>query len=414
MAPLEIAVAGGGQQHCDFLLGNATIKVSVPGCSWPGEQFSQATVYKNYNYTFPAQKLQFQVTSVSYLDGRGPIQSINAYFDDPSRIQTIDLTEDAERRAMAQTYEDEDQKENPDSTSDLYGDMYEPPAIRFQFDGTLDMEIDIYGHSSANFDSRGDAYPSADWECSDPPPDTALLQKNPNQNPSSVLDFSWKATLYYDIETCDGMQRCNDAMFDEDGAQMRVNVTSEVGIDYIQNPPFDEWAQQLSNKDQNNLNRCSPKSPCTELVSDSNYDNVTYSYAEGSLYAGRPNIDPPFTKPLTFQVVGHDVRKEIDCIVTGAFGDSPYLSIEVPEYLPIMILRDPPGSGSYGERDFLPLCVCVCVCFAILFRCSFARACCFASLVSLLLTCPTTCSVLRECPNYNEFQQGQQRLGCRR
>ena len=61
---------------------------------------------------------------------------------------------------------------------------------------------------------------------------------------------------------------------------------------------------------------------------------------------GRPNIFPDYTKTLTFQVIGRDLRVIIDCLVTGEFSGSPFNSIEVPTYEPIMILRDPPGSYS--------------------------------------------------------------------
>lgn len=349
-ASLEITVAGGPPTSCDFKLGNATIVMTVPGCSWPGKQFSQGEV--SAKYSVPAQKLELQVTSVSSSGGED-IPVISEHFQDPSRVQTVDLIEVAEQMAMAQTYEDAYQKENPDSnsTSALFEIMYSPPVVRFQYDGTLRMDIDIYGHAGANFNSPGDAYPGTVWGCNDPPSNTALLNNSPLST-TEVLPFSWKATLYYEIETYSGMQQCNDAASDEDGSPMAVNVTSEVGIDYIKNPPFEEWAPTAS-VSQSELESCSPLSGNNSCSEQALYDTTAEStYAHGTLYAGRPNIDPPYTKPLTFQVIGHDVRKEIDCIVTGAFGDSPFQSIEVPEYLPIMILRDPPGSGSYGERVF--------------------------------------------------------------
>jgi hypothetical protein len=70
------------------------------------------------------------------------------------------------------------------------------------------------------------------------------------------------------------------------------------------------------------------------------------SRASQALVVGYPVLSPPYTKNVVarMEVLGHkDVVLEVPVVVTGVKLISNSLSIQVPEYLPLMVLHDPPG-----------------------------------------------------------------------
>ncbi len=82
------------------------------------------------------------------------------------------------------------------------------------------------------------------------------------------------------------------------------------------------------------------------LISDTNGQTRSRSRVMQNLLIGLPVLFPPFTKNLVarMQVLGHkDVLLEVPVVVIGDRVISKFFSVQVPEYLPLMVLHDPPG-----------------------------------------------------------------------
>ena len=69
------------------------------------------------------------------------------------------------------------------------------------------------------------------------------------------------------------------------------------------------------------------------------------------LLTGQPNIIPPYTKKLLFQLIGvtESVTHTAHIIVTGNYLLAKGQSYALPTHYPVMILRDPPGGLSYAS-----------------------------------------------------------------
>lgn len=95
-----------------------------------------------------------------------------------------------------------------------------------------------------------------------------------------------------------------------------------------------------------------------DQIGDLESDTISFDFTEPEtvyeLKAGNPNIIYPHLKELTILVqdtfgnrVGSPVIVELDALVTGARPRKQNFTTESPE-LPLLILRDPPGDGSYS------------------------------------------------------------------
>jgi hypothetical protein len=75
---------------------------------------------------------------------------------------------------------------------------------------------------------------------------------------------------------------------------------------------------------------------------------------EVNLLIGYPVLFPPYSKNIFIRMPtrGHvDTTKDVAVVVTGLKLISNAYSIQIPEYMPLLLLYDPPGSGSFAEYD---------------------------------------------------------------
>ena len=369
---MKVEVVGG---LCDYMLGKSQVKYTIAGC----DAWSNLPVMKTESscFTAPAFPLEFEIAgtyslSITFLRCSSQFHGLTLHFIDithqqakeyfcPKGIgcaataQYIDLTEFYTSQEindeLGLTWESCGAMTNADENAT---DTVELPTVRFQYPGDLNMDISLI--------APGIFYPVKGCSFGGYDGDSFALFNTYDTNP---YRFMWQVKLYYDLGLGENFY-CHQVE-----TSLRISVISELGVDTNENPSFASWESSLTGTYEPPLDACSVEPGCEYDVSqyardngtivsnvDKGYDDgfptgdasVSWSGYDSYLFAGRPNIVSDYTKRLTFQVFGSNSSmslvepKVIHCLVTGKFDGSPFNSVQVPIYEPIMILRDPPGS----------------------------------------------------------------------
>lgn len=339
-------VAGG---QCNHSLGTASIEIRIRGCDsslhdggYLDQDFTQSSFEKIYN-AMPAHFLNVRVKEVDAGDASAVITN---YFlsEDPRSINLLRTAE--EDQALNTVIEEEEESTSNTGTPNEGLDDIESvktaetlkETIRFQYDGNLKMEVSVVGDR---------------LEC-EKDPATILGDSFHVVDYMQLIDISVKL----EFEIIPNSLFCN--LVDTD--KHKLLIESNLGMD--KNSGFVEFYNGLGDDQEKEL-----ISKCSTIAPPPNDDGVVRS-AEGpcllninssnsgsgldvTLTVGRPNISPPYTKRVNIRVQGADtdLQHRADFFIVGLFSKGPKESFAFPTHQPIMVLRDPPGSGSFASYE---------------------------------------------------------------
>lgn len=294
--------------------------------------FEQTSFEKVYN-NIPAHFLDVKIEEV--VDSQGNLLgAINEYFNgaDPI-IRSINLVGTGqEDKALEGVIEEEEEDtgntgtETVDKLEDVEAleegeDLKE--TVRFQYDGGLQMDVEVGGDN---------------LQCSD-----YTLEDEDNIDSFHVVEYMQLVDI--------SMKLKNEIVKDElycnqvDTERYKIQIESNLGMDT--NAGFEEFYNQLpSAQEKEFISKCSSIAP-PGGEADGNCVLNIFSTEGGSgldlkLAVGRPNIAPPYTKNLNIRVLGSDVFHRADFFIEGLFSKGPGDSFALPTHQPLMILRDPP------------------------------------------------------------------------
>ena len=271
---------------------------------------------------------------------------ISDYFasEDP---RSINLLRSAEEDKALNTIIDEEEEStgNPGTANEGLDDIESAKAVetlketvRFQYDGNLKMEVSVVGDRlECEKDLAtipGDSFHVVDY--------------------MQLIDISVKLKF----EIIPNTLFCN--LVDTD--KHKLLIESNLGMD--KNSGFDQFYNGLGDDQEKEL-----ISKCSTIAPPPNDDGVVRS-ADGpcllninssisgsgldvKLTVGRPNISSPYTKNVNIKVQGadSDLQHRADFFIVGLFSKGPKESFALPTHQPIMVLRDPPGSGSFASYE---------------------------------------------------------------
>ena len=332
-------VAGGS---CDLPLGNSYIKVRVKGCDndlHSGGFLEKPMLQTSFQkeYTVPAQFLEVNVEKVEDTNGE-TIKSISAFFngEDPI-VRSINLVATEEEDEIEdELIAEEDGGDTGTDTSEVkdksgYKATEESKeTVRFQYDGTLNMDVEVKP-TKPGTDS---CLKSADFDIDHKSDSFHVVEYMSVINVSVRLKFHIINNVY-----------CNIV----DPGKHKLSIVSNLGMD--SNDGFEEFYNSLPTEQQKQIiSSCSSIAPPSGAASGPCLEEI-YSGESGSgkdfqLVVGRPNITPPYTKNVNFQVIGAatNVQHTADFFIEGQFSLGAGDSFALPTHKPIMVLRDPPVS----------------------------------------------------------------------
>ena len=270
---LEVEVAGG---FCNKTLGESHLQIKIVGCEWKGIKGTQdkfAEIHKNV----PAQPVEVEVIDIKDQNG-DRIQPIFVFFQGTQPVKrVVDLTEI--------------------SATDVKLDL-----VRFQYDGTVGMTVDIEDEN----------------ECLPDPADYSADSVHVLPG-NSFFDVTIK--VYYNItatETCD--------IVSDDVKLMLINYVG------VSNDP---------DADQTYCN-----GGCLLSFDHDEDDNggKINAHKAVELRTGEPNILSPYARNIIFQV--GNLQHKAAVVITGMYKKEKGQSFAFPSEDPIMVLRDPPGGLS--------------------------------------------------------------------
>jgi hypothetical protein len=225
---------------------------------------------------------------------------------------------------------------DPDVTAAVQSMEQEKELVRFQYDGSLEIEFKYDGLDLWGVDCD-DCVMDDGTSCSSHV--TPLQEK-----------FTFELLLKYNLQEGDSPLYC-DIVRDD----LLVQVSNEVGVD----KDYASYAPQIKvNTTRKMLELCSKDySGSCDFAVEHTLINGKKTNAKmeprdenGDLLyflTGRPNLDYPHTKLLRLDVNdGSPRRHTAKVIVTGDFVQAPGPSFALPTYKPLLILRDPPGGLS--------------------------------------------------------------------
>lgn len=332
-----IAVVAGGL--CDLNLGTSQVKMRIKGCAEElhlggdlEHAFEQTSFEKVYN-NIPAHFLDVSIEEVANSEGT-LLTAINEYFNgaDPI-IRSINLVGTGQEDKALEDVIEEEEEDTGDTGTETVDKLEDVEAleegedlketVRFQYDGVLQMDVEVGGDN---------------LQCSD-----YTLEDEDNIDSFHVVEYMQLVDI--------SMKLKNEIVKDElycnqvDTERYQIQIESNLGMDT--NAGFEEFYNQLpSAQEKEFISKCSSIAP-PGGEADGNCVLNIFSTEGGSgldlkLAVGRPNIAPPYTKNLNIRVLGSDVFHRADFFIEGLFSKGPGDSFALPTHQPLMILRDPP------------------------------------------------------------------------
>ena len=363
---LAVEVAGG---FCNHPLGVSDVRLTIQGCLWEGVVLTQDQYRQEHNVV--AQFVDLSVDDIRGRDGnsRGPIiRALSTSRDSSidlrdleeedelasnatpegagsdtsgtmsngnSTASSLDATEVVGNSTNATTGKVTMGNENTtaiitalDEKDEAEAEVADLKVVRFQYNGqdhlrtVFGERADITGCGS---DAESKYVDSYSYHV------IGMLSL------FEVRVFAWQEFGYDDIPVCTKYEP-NTTIF----------IDSEVGV---ANSQLDRlWIEMIDAKPEyaglaERLRDCSPLESICQVVLEM---DSTGSNAQASklLVSGQPNPFQDNTKSL--QVTLGSVRHQADVVVTGDFELPGGFTVAIPSHKPILVLRDPPGGGSYS------------------------------------------------------------------
>ena len=300
--------------------------------------FHQGQARAVYN-SVPAHVLDIQVIELDNNSVRNG--DIWTYFQDPSKVRTIDLrSTDIADEAMEEEedsmiynttkgLQDEEDLKDTELKNAIEMEKEEEEnleLVRFQYDGVLKIDVRILG-DRLNCDSYNNEYAEGD--------SFHVL--------SSMEQFLVKVDLFYDLTEsmpCDIV----------DTEDLKLQITNNIGAD----PQSDaEFLSEIGEESKELLLKCA-NGCLRDIVHDTDIcGKLSNAHSIEWFAAGPPNGAHPFEKKMSFKVQmgpGNIVSEyEAVSVVEGVISNGNAKSFALPTHKPIMILRDPPGGLSYAS-----------------------------------------------------------------
>ncbi|GFH52940.1 hypothetical protein CTEN210_09416 [Chaetoceros tenuissimus] len=340
---LVVQVAGGA---CNLPLGRSTIELRIKGCHKDNQidfmerTYNQSSYEQIYN-NVPAQFLEVRVIDVEKQNegGYSSIDVLKDYFygTDPI-VRTINLLSTEEEDEIEnELIEEEDGGDTGKDTSEVKDkDDYksteeDKETVRFQYDGELEMEVDV----------KGD-----ELDCT--PTDSKFKEGNSFHVVEYMKIVNISVKLRFNLKNGN---YCNIV----DQEKHKLSIVSNLGMDRIGG--FEKFYNGLSDKEKELLSVCSTIAPPSGSASGPCLLDIdsgeSGSGKELALTVGRPNIDEPYTKSVNIRVIGaaNNVQHRADFFIHGVFSLGDGDSFALPTHQPVMVLRDPPGGGSFASYN---------------------------------------------------------------
>ena len=319
-------------------LGTAFLKVRVKGCDddlhiggYLEEPFEQNGYEKVYN-NVPAQFLEVNVETIKDDKGVDIFHLLEFFNSEDPVVRSINLLSTAEEDELEdKLIAEEDGGDTGKETSevkdkqDYKATEASKETIRFQYNGLLEMEVEVLGD-----DLECNDYPSGDFDS------------------FHVVEYMSLIDIKIDLRfKLDDDLYCNIV----DPGQHKLSIVSNLGMD--SNAGFDDFYNSLPSDQQKELiSACSTIAPPSGEASgpcllDIN-SGESGSGKEIKLTVGRPNINDPYTKNVNIRVIGaaNNVQHRAEFFIEGQFSLGAGDSFALPTHQPIMVLRDPPVSIS--------------------------------------------------------------------
>lgn len=299
----------------------------------------------------PAAILEVQVVKVTDEKNEDKIiDHITEFFRNKPEIRTIDMLNVGLAEAALDRTVDSNSATGVSGTPNDQlntGVLGEAPGseqnnvVRFQYDGTLIMIVDITSGAKKN-------------DCKVPTDVTANSFHVIPYMTSFTSEINLRHELVEDQIYCDIV----------DTEKYSVIVESDVGLD--ENSGFIEfWNGLANNVTKDLLKECSNSDPpggiadgpCVVSLVNQIVDDLPKTTASKNLATGRPNPFGTYTRNIFFSVTGgeEDVTHTAAVFIEGVYSKGPGNSFALPTHNPIMVLRDPPGASTFTAIYFHPL-----------------------------------------------------------
>jgi len=335
---LAIEVAGG---FCNHKLGTSDVRLTIQGCLWEGIVLNQDRYRQEHNVI--AQFVEVRVEDVRGPDGdsRGPIVRKLSLSQDTSidlrdveeedefgseslpegvgdRTDENPLTAIDDEGAIAGALKEEEEKEK--ERTDL-------KTVRFQYDGQDHLRT-VFGDRT---ESEGCGSNAASESV-----DSYSFHVIRMLSLFELKIFAWQDYGYADIPLCTKYE-----------PNTTIVIQNEVGIS--DSPGDRKWIEKIEVKPELNAlaKRIRECNPSCEVVLEMD-ENGSNAQASKLLVSGQPNPFNDNTKSLFATLAKSGVRHMADVVVTGDFELTGGFTVAIPSHKPILVLRDPPGGGSYS------------------------------------------------------------------
>ena len=325
VAPVALDIVGG---LCNKTLGETTyIRYTILGCNWKGNILQKKKKEMNSLQYVPAFVINF--SDVIVLDSRNvSISVINNYFSEKHLV--VDLRKWVDPSAALLRSDNDIAGADSGVTSATSNNFVNISYVRFQYDGDLKLSFDILSEDMIG------------KEC---------MQNDNDTHSMHVVKYF--TTLNFDVHvffqilpglTCDLVE-----------SGTTVTLENHLGYENIPNFEQSDFYTSLSNDEKEMLSVCYPSCVNDVVYNSNSSDAGLHNF---TLYLGRPEITPPYTRSLKIKVSGYNSNSEYmefvhvaSFVIQGLYKNGNGQSFALPTHTPVLILRDPPGGTSSAHYE---------------------------------------------------------------
>lgn len=325
---MYIDVVGG---KCNRVLGNSTIHITYGSCStWKKSVTLQST--PSGQWTVPAHPINIRLHEVTFFDpiigGPKPYGDVTAFFDlVRTRTQHVDLSNIKKDQKKTTAVSSENTATSAVRTPGPRPDVSaDPRKIRFEYHPKPTMTIAFEGGGAAK------------KVCGD------------ITTVSVPTDRTTEATVSIFEEFLNNIASC-------DWVEGNITVVNQLGEewDYVAGMIRDKKRPDFTEEDYELLRVCSNITGCKKSIQLENAQtSPSHAHVKLELMTGRPDINLANNYSKLFQAIHTapgrtNQTQALKVVVTGDRQGDPGETISIPEYMPLLVLHDPPGGLSYSE-----------------------------------------------------------------